>query len=217
MARVDDILASPAPKALPDGSRCIMKRRECPGISIAEQLLRDVRPLSVLQHPNVVKYYGVLLASGATDVLLVCEFCSRGSLLDLIYHQRKLMSTGDQQALLAKQKKNETLFAPELLIEILVQLCLGLAYLHDDMNLAHGNLTSANVVLDGAGSVKITDVGLEDALDHDPARDAREDASTRGRRGGRGYWAPERSLANAANGGFLPVGPSAQADCWAMG
>ena len=218
VARVDDALASPAPKALPEGSRCIMKRRECPGIGIAEQLLRDVRPLAVLQHPNVVKYYGVLLASNARDVLLVCEFCSRGSLLDLIYHQRKLKGAGDQQALLARQKGD--LFAPELVVEILVQLCLGLAYLHDDMNLAHGNLTSANVVLDGAGLVKITDVGLEDVLDspdHDPARDAREDAATRSRRGGRGYWAPERSLANAANGGFLPVGPSAQADCWAMG
>ena len=31
------------------------------------------------------------------------------------------------------------------------------------------------------------------------------------------YWSPERSLANAANGGFLPSGPSAPADCWAMG
>jgi hypothetical protein len=31
------------------------------------------------------------------------------------------------------------------------------------------------------------------------------------------YWSPERSLANAANGGFLPSGPSAPADCWALG
>jgi len=62
--------------------------------------------------------------------------------------------------------------------------------------------------------------GLEDALDsadYTSSRDAREDALRRGARGGRVYWAPERSLSNAANGGFLPSGPSAPADCWAMG
>ena len=221
VATVDDVLASPAPIALPVGSRCILKRRECWSIGLAERLLRDVRPLSVLQHPNVVQYFGVLLASDGKDVLLVCEFCSRGSLLDLIYHQRKLSGidhSGDNGG--AKSQGKESLFSPELVLEVLVQISSGLKYLHDDLSLAHGNLTSANTVLDGYGTVKITDVGLEDALDspdYDPAGIARDTDVRRGARGGRGYWAPERSLANVANGGYFPSGPSATADCWSMG
>ena len=43
VARVEDGLASPAPKALPAGSRCILKRRQCPGIGAAEQLVRSAR------------------------------------------------------------------------------------------------------------------------------------------------------------------------------
>lgn len=124
---------------------------------MAEQLMRDVRPLSVLQHPNVVQYFGVMLSPEATDVLLVCEFCSRGSLLDLILHQRRFKGVGNGHA--AESKSIGDPLAPELVLEILVQLSQGLQYLHDEMNLAHGNLTSTNVVLDGSGVVKLTDVG----------------------------------------------------------
>ena len=218
VARVDD--ESRGITALPVGSRCIVKRRKCVGIGSAEQLVRDVWPLSVLDHPNVVKYYGAFLSPASTDVLLLCEFCSRGSLLDLIHNQRKVAGFNGVDGSGARQKglQKADLFAAELVLEILVQISLGLKYLHDDMALAHGNLTSANVVLDGSGMVKITDVGLEDAIDStnsNGARDAR-DGMTRGRRGGRGYWSPERSLA-IANGGFLSSEPTAPADCWAMG
>lgn len=157
VARVEEEIASPAPTALPAGSRCVLKRRECAGIGVAEQLVRDVRPLSVLQHPHVVRYFGVALSPGATDVLLVCEFCARGSLLDLIYHHRRSTGEGGGAGLTSRHRAE--LLAPELVLEILVQLSAGLKYLHDEMSLAHGNLTAANVLLDGTGVVKLTDVG----------------------------------------------------------
>ena len=78
---------------------------------MAEQLMRDVRPLSVLQHPNVVQYFGVMLSPEATDVLLVCEFCSRGSLLDLILHQRRFKGVGNGHA--AESKSIGDPLAPE--------------------------------------------------------------------------------------------------------
>jgi len=157
VAKVDDEIASPAPAALPAGSRCVLKRRACVGIGEAEQLMRDVRPLSVLQHQNVVKYFGVVFSHGAADVLLVCEFCSRGSLLDLIYHQRRSASRGGGGGPGVNSQLGG-LLSPELSLEILVQISSGLTYLHDEMSLAHGNLTAANVVLDGSGVVKLTDV-----------------------------------------------------------
>ena len=213
MVRIDDALASPAPKALPAGRRCVLKRRVCVDVPLAEHLVRAVRPLSLLEHPNVVTYYGVLLGSGGTDVLLVCEFCSRGSVLDLIHHQRR-------QSENAAAPQRGALFGAELVLEILLQICTGLAYLHDEVDLAHGNISPTNILLDREGAVKITDVGLEDVLDSpdfDAARDVRDSASTRIARGGKAYWAPERSLANASNGGFLACGPSSAADCWAVG
>ena len=36
----------------------------------------------------------------------------------------------------------------------------GLAYLHDDMSIIHGNLTASNVLLDDDSSPKIADIGL---------------------------------------------------------
>jgi serine/threonine protein kinase len=172
----------------------------------------------VLDHPNVVKYYGALLSPASTDVLLLCQFCSRGSLLDLIHNQRKVAGLNDVDGSGARQKglQKADLFAAELVLEILVQISLGLKYLHDDMSLAHGNLSSANVVLDGSGMVKITDVGLEDAIDSTDSNGARDARDGMTRRGGRGYWSPERSLA-IANGSFLSSEPTAPADCWAMG
>ena len=133
MVRIDDALASPAPKALPAGRRCVLKRRVCADVPLAEHLVRAVRPLSLLEHPNVVTYYGVLLGSGGTDVLLVCEFCSRGSVLDLIHHQRR-------QSENAAAPQRGALFGAELVLEILLQICTGLAYLHDEVDLAHGNI-----------------------------------------------------------------------------
>jgi serine/threonine protein kinase len=212
VVRVDNELSSPAPKALPAGSRCILKRKECRSVGIAEKLLRDVRTLSHLEHPNVIKYFGVLLGSAATDVLLVCEFCTGGSLQDLIYHQRREKRSDSRD--------DGNLFAPELVLEFLLQLSSALTYLHDGVGLAHGNLTSTNAVLDGTGVIKITDVGLEDALDdpeYDPTRDVRDVAALRHERASIGFWAPERSLRNVSTGGFLPSGPSAPADCWALG
>lgn len=158
VAQVDEEIASPAPAALPAGSRCVLKRRWCAGIGEAEQLVRDVRPLSVLQHQNVVRYFGVVLSPGAADVLLVCEFCSRGSLLDLIYYQRRSAGQGGGAGP-GVNSRHGGLLAPELSLEILVQISSGLTYLHEEMSLAHGNLTAGNVVLDGSGVVKLTDVG----------------------------------------------------------
>lgn len=36
----------------------------------------------------------------------------------------------------------------------------GLAYLHDDMSIVHGNLTASNVLLDEQHSPRISDLGL---------------------------------------------------------
>ena len=54
--------------------------------------LNETKVLSMLNHPNIIKYYDSFLSSDATSMYIVMEYAPGGTLFDLIEQRRKLMS-----------------------------------------------------------------------------------------------------------------------------
>ena len=54
--------------------------------------LNETKVLSMLNHPNIIKYYDSFLSSDATSMYIVMEYAPGGTLFDLIEQRRKMMS-----------------------------------------------------------------------------------------------------------------------------
>ena len=78
----------------------------------------------------------------------------------------------------------------------------GLAYLHDDMSIVHGNLTASNVLLDEQHSPKISDFGLSRLMT------TAANSNVLAAAGALGYRAPELSKLKKA---------SAKTDVYSLG
>ncbi|KAJ7319896.1 hypothetical protein JRQ81_019407 [Phrynocephalus forsythii] len=98
--------------------------------------MKDVR------HENVNPFFGLLSDGGLTG--LVMEYCSRGSLEDLLFKT---------------DIKLDWMFKSSLLMDLIK----GMRYLHH-RGLCHGRLKSRNCVVDGRFMLKITDYGYGELL-----------------------------------------------------
>ncbi|KAL1878523.1 hypothetical protein VTK73DRAFT_7951 [Phialemonium thermophilum] len=103
---------------------------------IAGQIRDEMRVLEAVDHPNVVSYYGIEVHRDRVYIFM--EFCSGGSLANLLEHGR----IEDEQVI--------TVYA--------LQLLEGLAYLHD-VKIAHRDIKPENILLDHNGIIKYVDFG----------------------------------------------------------
>ena len=103
-----------------------------------ESLKREAAFGEILDHPNVVKFYGLAKFEG--EEYLLMEFLPGGSLLDVVRRREKYT------------------FAQ--LIDYCIQAATGLAYLHR-MKIVHRDLKPGNVLFEGDRAV-ITDFGLSE-------------------------------------------------------
>jgi len=87
---------------------------------------------------------------------------------------------------------------PDRAVEVVRQVCAGLAAAHD-RSVLHRDLKPANVMLDGGGKVRITDFGLASFVDDDRSGEIA---------GTPAYKAPEQLVAGR---------PSPQTDLYAVG
>ena len=53
--------------------------------------LNETKVLSMLDHPNIIKYHDSFLNSDASSMYMVMEYAPGGTLFDFIEHRRKLM------------------------------------------------------------------------------------------------------------------------------
>ncbi|XP_061664802.1 retinal guanylyl cyclase 2 isoform X2 [Syngnathoides biaculeatus] len=120
-------------KRLPDGSFSSIN----PKTSDLFELMKDMR------HENVNPFLGFFLDCGVFAI--VTEFCSRGSLEDL---------------LLNDDVKLDWMFKSSLLLDLIK----GMKYLHH-CGVPHSRLKSRNCVVDGRFVLKITDYGYNEVLD----------------------------------------------------
>lgn len=103
---------------------------------IAQQIQEEMRVLEVLDHPNIVSYYGIEVHRD--KVYIFMEYCSGGSLAGLLEHGRI---------------EDET-----FIMVYALQLLEGLAYLHQ-AGIVHRDIKPENILLDHNGVIKYVDFG----------------------------------------------------------
>jgi len=112
-------------------------REELDSQELRDRLLREVRATGRLRHPNIVSTFDIGDHGGFP--FIVMEFIE-GRALDAI------IAAGERLPL-------------RTLIDLMAQLCAGLASAHD-AGIIHRDVKPANVIVDTAGTVKIVDFGI---------------------------------------------------------
>uniref|UniRef100_T1GQQ1 Protein kinase domain-containing protein n=1 Tax=Megaselia scalaris TaxID=36166 RepID=T1GQQ1_MEGSC len=108
---------------------------------ILDDFVREVQAMHALDHPNLVRLFGVVLT---TPMMMVTELAEKGSLLDT----------------LRKQCKNTPL---PTIWNWSVQIATGMAFL-ESKRFLHRDLACRNVLLAAGNKIKIGDFGLMRAL-----------------------------------------------------
>jgi len=112
--------------------------------TIAEQIKDEMGVLEVLDHPNVVSYYGIEVHRDRVYIFM--EFCSGGSLANLLEHGR----IEDEQVIMVYA----------------LQLLEGLAYLHES-GIAHRDIKPESELF-SARDLRISRLANYNASRHPP-------------------------------------------------
>ena len=127
--------------------------------TIVAQIRDEMGVLQVLDHPNVVQYYGI--EPHRDKVYIFMEYCSGGSLAGLLEHGR---------------------IEDETVIQVYaLQMLEGLGYLHE-ANVIHRDIKPENILLDHNGVIKFVDFGAakviakqgKTVVDHSDGKDGQQ-------------------------------------------
>src|SRR5689334_19120200 len=117
--------------------------------------LREARLSASLDHANIVRT--VDLVNAGDDYFMVMEYV-RG---------------GDLRTLLRRARRRHQRFMPQAAVFIGHEILEALAYAHaktgvdsKPLNLIHRDISPSNILLSGAGEVKLTDFGIAKASTH---------------------------------------------------
>lgn len=113
--------------------------------SYKEDLENEIKILSILNHKNIVSYYGTATDSKKKPPIfqIIMEYVDRGNI----------------SKLLAKQGK----FSEELIANCTRQILEGVQYLHEN-HILHRDIKSANILVNSKGEIKIADFGTSRRL-----------------------------------------------------
>eukprot|EP01087_Luapelamoeba_hula_P012076 TRINITY_DN3354_c1_g1_i1.p1 TRINITY_DN3354_c1_g1~~TRINITY_DN3354_c1_g1_i1.p1 ORF type:complete len:1075 (-),score=135.44 TRINITY_DN3354_c1_g1_i1:9-3233(-) len=108
-----------------------------------EEFIREIRLLATLRHPNVVMFLGAtVIPTGGLGYGIVTEFCSRGSLWDVLHN-------------------TTVVFDWSIVLRLAHGIALGMHYLHSHtVPILHRDLKSPNVLVLSDYTPRITDFGL---------------------------------------------------------
>lgn len=101
----------------------------------------EMKLMKELRHDNINQLIGACINHESNLIYIVTEYCSKGSLQDIL----------DNQDL-----KLDSMFVSSLVFDLLS----GLNYLHNSELKCHGNLKSSNCLITSRWVLKITDFGL---------------------------------------------------------
>tara|TARA_B110000046_G_scaffold140034_2_gene146573 strand:- start:12363 stop:13397 length:1035 start_codon:yes stop_codon:yes gene_type:complete len=125
----------------------LLKRKPVTRSSTLEFIFNESKTLALLDHKNIIRYYNTRHTK------------------DTIYISLELMKGGDlEQAI----KKKKFFRQPNIMFNILIQICDGLSYLHNK-NIIHRDIKASNILLETDDLenpiVKLGDFGLSCLLD----------------------------------------------------
>ncbi|GAB1609518.1 hypothetical protein Ahia01_001237600, partial [Argonauta hians] len=112
-------------------------------LELTRTVRKELKIMRELRHPNINPFIGASV--DGPYVLVVAEYCSKGSLQDILENVELQL---------------DRMFTDSLVYDII----LGMIYLHDSEVKSHGKLKSSNCVVDSRWVLKITDFGLHEFL-----------------------------------------------------
>jgi 5'-AMP-activated protein kinase, catalytic alpha subunit len=115
----------------------ILEKSRIKDAADVERVLREIKILKSLDHPNIVKLYEII--ENAERIYLIMEFACGGELFEFIVRKDKL---SEREA-----------------CQIYLQILDGIEYLHQK-GIAHRDLKPENLLLDENKKIKIVDFGL---------------------------------------------------------
>lgn len=118
----------------------IVKQLNASKLELSRELLVELKSIRDLISDNLAKFVGLCLDPGRLSI--VYEYCSRGSLKDMLANTDVSMDL-------------------TLKYSIIGDIVNGLSFIHTTSLNYHGRLKSTNLVLDSRFTVKITDFGLQ--------------------------------------------------------
>ncbi|KAF0686683.1 Aste57867_21525 [Aphanomyces stellatus] len=127
-----------------------------PSESMEKSLEIVASRMSSLRHPNTVLFMGVCLRD--QEFCIVSEYCSRGSLYDILHSKQHRHGSGRPVA--ADVNEKETDLHWSLRCRLALGAARGLLFLHSaSPPLVHAQLTSANILVDDSWNAKLADFG----------------------------------------------------------
>ncbi|KAH7414516.1 hypothetical protein DE146DRAFT_640571 [Phaeosphaeria sp. MPI-PUGE-AT-0046c] len=160
--------------------------------TVVAQIRDEMGVLQVLDHPNIVSYYGI--EPHRDKVYIFMEYCSGGSLAGLLEHGRI---------------EDET-----VIMVYALQMLEGLAYLHDS-GVVHRDIKPENILLDHNGVIKYVDFGAAKLIARQGRTLAAEHNATRQGRQGSMTGTPMYMSPEVIRGGS--TGRHGAVDVWSLG
>ncbi|KAK8955316.1 putative leucine-rich repeat receptor-like protein kinase IMK3 [Platanthera guangdongensis] len=174
---------------LEDGNQVAVKRLREKNVKNQKEFEAEVNVLGKIRHLNLLALRAYYLGPKG-EKLLVFDFMPKGSLAAFLH------------AVIAARGPDSPTSWP-IRMNIAIGIARGLTHLHDDISIVHGNLNSANVLLDDAHNAKIVDYGLSKLMTAAAANSTVTTATD-----ALGYCAPELSKVKKA---------TAKADVYSLG
>ena len=136
-------------KSVDDGELKVAKEIDLTQQSreMRKQAFHEVEILQTLKHSNIIRYRNC--TKNGKKIFILMDYADGGDLDQLIRNQEK------------KKKR----FPEDKILDIFVQICLGLKYLHD-RKILHRDLKPQNVFLTKQQIVKLGDFGISRTLDN---------------------------------------------------
>lgn len=106
-----------------------------------KEFFKEAAVMSTLNHPNLLKLFGIVFSDNRQEIYLVTEYMPKGSLLDYLITRGRNVLT-----------KRE-------LIQFSVHICEGMSYL-EEKGIVHRDLAASNVLISEDNVAKVSDFGL---------------------------------------------------------